>query len=193
MNELLISLLAGGFALGGSMLGSFLTRTNEHKQWLRNEKIRLYSEYLDMFGNVQIANVLKAIDDREPEEEIFEFYNRVHELCMRVILVAPGEIVEEVQKTMESIGELQTFAGNLSAEMNKKYFHAGQSEEEVEAAQGQMMAEIMEQLTETVESHAMDGYARLERVTNLMRDDLQVADSVHQGLAARLGIRKSDG
>lgn len=175
------------------MLGSFLTRTNEHKQWLRNEKIKLYSEYLDMFGNVQFANVFKAIDEGEPGEEIFGFYNRVHELCMRVILVAPGEIVDEVQKTIDSVGDLQVFAGNLADEMSRKYFHVGQSAAEQEAKQEEILAEILQVLRDKVESHAMDGYARLGTVTNLMRDDLRVASSVPRGFLSRLGIRKSDG
>ena len=107
--------------------------------------------------------------------------------------MASGEIVEEVQKAMESIGDLQAFGGNFPREMNKKYFYAGQSAAEVEAAKEQMMTEIAEQLTDKVESHTTDGYARLERAANLMREDLRVADSVHGGLASRLGIRKSDG
>ncbi|THJ67392.1 hypothetical protein E8P82_04605 [Arthrobacter echini] len=44
--ELVIALLAAGAALGGSLLGSFLTRTTEHKQWHRNEKNQAYIEYL---------------------------------------------------------------------------------------------------------------------------------------------------
>lgn len=43
---LLIPLGTGVFALIGSWLGSFLGRTTEHKQWLRNEKVETYSKFL---------------------------------------------------------------------------------------------------------------------------------------------------
>lgn len=193
MQPFWVPILTIGGTLLGIVVGALISRSNEHKQWLRNEKIKLYSEYLDMFGNAQFANIFKAMDVQEPGEEIFEFYNRVHELGMRVILVAPGEIIDEVQKTMSSVLDLQLFASNLPGEMNRKYFRPGQSEAEQDAKQEAMMAEIMEQLRNKVESHALKGYARLETITNLMRDDLRVSGSVPRGFASRLGIGKPNG
>ncbi|GAA2173544.1 hypothetical protein GCM10009784_08270 [Arthrobacter parietis] len=46
--ELLIALIAAISALGGSLLGSYLTRTTEHKQWLRNERLKAYIRFLEV-------------------------------------------------------------------------------------------------------------------------------------------------
>lgn len=47
MDSLIIAVVAGLFALTGGLLGSWLGRKNEHKQWLRNRKLDAYMEVLE--------------------------------------------------------------------------------------------------------------------------------------------------
>ncbi|MGO4650220.1 hypothetical protein AB4068_00845 [Arthrobacter sp. 2RAF22] len=44
---LVVPVATGGFALFGSWWGSRLGKTTEHEQWLRNEKVETYSQYVE--------------------------------------------------------------------------------------------------------------------------------------------------
>lgn len=46
-------IIAAVFALIGSFLGSWLTRTREHKQWHRDEKKKAYTEYLTKLDELE--------------------------------------------------------------------------------------------------------------------------------------------
>ncbi|MBT2522761.1 hypothetical protein [Arthrobacter sp. ISL-28] len=85
--DLQIALIAAAAALSGSLLGAFFTRTTEHKQWLRNEKMKAYEDFLE------VCHSFNAIirDSRAPLESASEETARIERLLVldRVALLAP--------------------------------------------------------------------------------------------------------
>ncbi|MHA7272579.1 hypothetical protein ACX80Z_04045 [Arthrobacter sp. TMT4-20] len=59
--ELLIALIAAGAALAGTLLGSFLTRTTEHKQWIRNEKKEAYWRFIEVHSDMKLDDTLPSL------------------------------------------------------------------------------------------------------------------------------------
>ncbi len=49
---LVVPILTGAFALGGSWLGAKLGKTTEHQQWIRNEKTEVYSQLMSMVTQI---------------------------------------------------------------------------------------------------------------------------------------------
>lgn len=63
--ELLIALIAAGAALAGSLLGSFLTRTTEHRQWQRDRK---YETFLRVMTQITyVEKMVASYDSNNPE------------------------------------------------------------------------------------------------------------------------------
>ncbi|MEW1821747.1 hypothetical protein AB0323_13325 [Arthrobacter sp. NPDC080031] len=73
---LVVPIATGSLALLGSWLGSRLGKTTEHEQWLRNEKIETYSEYLETIRRVDlllervVGGVSKPVELMEATDEL---------------------------------------------------------------------------------------------------------------------------
>jgi hypothetical protein len=67
--ELVIVLIAACAALAGSLLGSWLTRTTERKQWVRNQRLEVYKEIEIASGDLERAfsRGLTAKDGESPD------------------------------------------------------------------------------------------------------------------------------
>ena len=175
-------------ALIGVFAGSLLTRTNEHRQWLRNEKLSAYTAYLDKFGTIQVSTYFEMLDESEDIRDSLAYIDSIHRVCLRVIVLAPGEILTPVQESMDEVTRISTWSSSLSHELRAKYYRNGMTSGEREEAGELASAESFRQIHQEMLDYSMTGYKRLEKVANLMRDDLKVADYVPTNIFQRLTL-----
>lgn len=97
---LLIPLGTGVFALIGSWLGSFLGRTTEHKQWLRNQKQEAYSEFM-VTAEGQFNKLLMAALDQSTELDL----DSLDMTRGRLKLIAHPEVRTVAGDIMREIGQ----------------------------------------------------------------------------------------
>ncbi|WP_459322439.1 hypothetical protein [Arthrobacter sp. Sr24] len=173
-------------ALIGVLAGSLLTRTNEHKQWLRNEKLSVYTAYLEEFGTIQISNYFEMVDSAQDVKKMLALIDSVHRICLRVIVVAPVEIMETVQESLNDVMMISSWASDLPTRLGEKYFVDGMTEQERSEADEALTLEAAEMLHEKMLSFSTDGYKRIETIANLMRQDLNVGDNVPNGFFQRV-------
>lgn len=83
-----VPIVAGTFALIGSWFGSRLGRRNEHQQWLRNQKLVVYSEVLGAFDVLYLETGRPQVD-ADIHAELFSLVAKQS----RLSVVAP-EIVQ---------------------------------------------------------------------------------------------------
>lgn len=104
--ELVIALIAAAAALGGSLLGSFLTRTTEHKQWLRNQQRTTYADFIDSVGEIsRWASKAYKIEDWEVRNE--EGLRRISTLKSgHLVLFAPPATLDAAQDMINSLIDL---------------------------------------------------------------------------------------
>lgn len=116
-------LIAGVFALVGAGLGAFLGRVNEHKKWLREERMKAYQEYLSLFGVAQIRNFLQILGHADSAEaEVLPFFEKIHNASVRMMVLAPSKIADEVSETLDLMFELQGWANELPGELAQKHY-----------------------------------------------------------------------
>lgn len=173
-------------ALIGVFAGSLLTRTNEHRQWLRNEKLSAYSAYLEKFGTIQLSTYFEMLDESENIRDSLAFIDSIHRVCLRVIIIAPEEILVPVQESMDEVTRISTWSSNLSHELGAEYYRESMTSIEREEAGELVSAEAYRQINKEMTEYSMGGYRRLEKVANLMRDDLKVSDYVPTNIFQRL-------
>lgn len=180
MNDVLIAVLAGIFALGGSLLGAFLTRTNEHKQWLRNEKLKAYHEYLSVFGGGHMLGYFDIVDVPDPGEEFrtLRILEDTQKLCVRVIIISPVQIAEIVQETLDEVLALLNWYDSLVPEIRQKYYTEDMNDDERRVAGERFMAELTEAVHSKLTDYVQGSLSRLEQLSGLMAEDLGVSDKI---------------
>jgi hypothetical protein len=66
-SPLLIAVVSGIFALLGAFIGAWLTRTTDHKKWLRERRSEAYTRFLDLLSKAHVA-ATDIMFDRSIEE-----------------------------------------------------------------------------------------------------------------------------
>lgn len=103
MDSLSVAILTTSVGLLGIVVGSLLSKHNEHKQWLRNEKYKGYNEFLRRYKEAErsMVHLLRGYHD-ERETAL----KRVYELSRSQTFLLSSNSVFERQK------ELVSFVGD---------------------------------------------------------------------------------
>jgi hypothetical protein len=179
MTSLAVPVVAGVFVVLGAMIGAFLSRSNEHRQWLRNEKLKAYQEYVDRFGGAPLSTAFGIIgyDEREGPE-VIAAYEEMYRICLRVVFIAPVAIAEEANKTIEALGNLQGWINELPTVMHRDYLADDPKGKEAIAANKAMTSDIYRQLQDQLADFASDSISRVSVAADLMRKDLRIRQSI---------------
>jgi hypothetical protein len=167
-------IIAGAFALSGVVLGAVLGRTGDHRKWLRDERMKAYQQYLELFGVAQIRNFLEITGPSgvEPNNPLSHI-EQLHNAGMRVLLVAPPKIADEVSRSLDLLFEVQGWANDLPGVLAEKHYKAGMTVRERAEADESLRAEALEQLGQRLDDFLIQSVGRLENVTNLIRSELK--------------------
>jgi hypothetical protein len=103
-------LLAGTFAIVGTLAGNRLSHVNEHSQWLRNEKMMACSEYLSTAERL-VDGDLKSGDPQAISSAVGDAHNLSH---ARLTLVCPLDVVSAAIKLRESVVDVATLLAERS-------------------------------------------------------------------------------
>lgn len=136
--------------------------------------MKAYQQYLEHFGVAQIRNFLEITgpSGAEPSNPLSHFA-QLHNSGMRVLLVAPPKIADEVSKSLDLLFEVQGWANDLPSALAQKHYSADMTVEERAEADENLRAEAMEQLGQRLDDFLMQSVVRLENVTNLIRKELK--------------------
>lgn len=191
-----VAVIAGSFALIGAVIGAALTRTNEHRQWLRNEKAEAYRHYLEKVALPSPQNFFNILGPDDQEEEptaakYLAFFADVYAAAMRVMLIAPGKIGEEVNTQLDRMTALAGWHADLPSTLSEKYYYEGQGAAERKAADDLLRDEAMQELTSKMHLFVEESVEHSNRVATDMRWDLKVADYLPWGRIKSL-FRRSD-
>ncbi|MFE4198448.1 hypothetical protein ACFRJ9_21585 [Paenarthrobacter sp. NPDC056912] len=99
--------LTGLFAFVGTWAGSRFSHTNEHAQWLRNEKMAACSDFLMAVERI-VETELKSGNPRKIKEGIQASRDLSH---ARIVLVCPVGVAESAMKVREDLVDLATLIG----------------------------------------------------------------------------------
>lgn len=185
-----VAVVAGSFALIGALIGAFLTRSNEHRQWLRNEKAVAYREYLDRVALPSPQNFFEILGPSEQDEEpsptrMLEFFASVHKAAMRVMLVAPGPIGDQVGLHLDRMTSVVGWHNDLPGNLRAKYYSGELSADEKKEADKHLRADAFDQLFGKLEDFVLESVEHTNIVANHMRQDLKVKDHMPWGRIAR--------
>lgn len=194
-STLWVPILAGSFALIGAIIGAALTRNNEHRQWLRNEKADAYRHYLETVAlpapKVFLEILGRGESDEKPEvDRILDFVAANYSAAMRVMLIAPANINDEINAHLGRMGSLADWSNSLPEILGEKHFHIDQSEEEREAATAKLSAEAFQLLQEKLSEYVSESIEHSNKVASDMRQDLRVRDYLPWGRIKWLLRRK---
>jgi hypothetical protein len=175
ITSLLVPVVAGVFVVLGALIGAFLARSNEHRQWLRNEKLKAYQKFVETFAGAPLTNGLSIIgyDDREAAE-VVAAYEDMYRVCVNVQFVAPVAIAEEINRTTEALGNLQGWVNDLPRAMYEQYVSGNLTEEEAKAANRAMTADIHAQVQNKLADFTSDSIGRVNTAAEMMRKDLRI-------------------
>lgn len=179
MGDLWIPLLSGVLALIGAWLGAFFNRTNEHRQWLRNERLKAYNDYLELIGLTQLRHFMLLTDGSSGEA--MRLLEKFHDCSIKVAVVAPSEIAQEVINSLDDMAGVYSWAGNLPEELAKKHLRSDMPPEEREAAVERIGKEAYAMLSDRLETFFLGSLDRLNKIANLIREDLKVSE-IRRGL-----------
>jgi hypothetical protein len=156
-----------------------LARSNEHRQWLRNEKLKAYQKFVETFAGAPLTNGLSIIgyDDREAAE-VVAAYEDMYRVCLNVQFVAPAAIAEEMNRTTEALGNLQGWINELPRAMHRQYMSGDLTAKEAEAANEAMTADIQAQLQSKLAEFASESIGRVNTAAEMMRKDLRIRNRV---------------
>lgn len=172
--DVLGPVVAGAFALSGVVLGALLGRTGDHRKWLREERMKAYQQYLELFGLGQVRNFLAITGpaDFAPGNPLLHL-EQLHNAGLKVLLVAPPKIAEEVSETLNLLLEIQGWSNDLPGVLADKHYRAEMTERERADAEELLRAEATQQLELRLEDFLGQSISRLERITNLIRRELK--------------------
>lgn len=96
---LIVPVATGGLALFGSWWGSRLGKSTEHEQWLRNEKVETYSQYLETIrlGDILLNSVGSGVKN---VSDVLE--SRDHTGGSRLRLISPKSVREATEIHLQS-------------------------------------------------------------------------------------------
>lgn len=186
-----VAVVGGSFALIGAVIGSALTRTNEHRQWLRNEKAEAYRHYLEHVALPAPQNFFQILGNEKPEDDPYEptvltFFASVYSAAMRVMLIAPAKIGDEVNEHLDRMGAILAWYNDVPAELREKYYHADLNGNEKKSADERLRAEAFTQITARMEKFTGDSVEHSNRVATYMRWDLKPTDHLPWGRISSL-------
>ncbi|UKA61377.1 hypothetical protein [Arthrobacter sp. FW306-04-A] len=113
---LVVPVATGVLALFGSWWGSRLGKTTEHTQWLRNEKIETYSQYVETIrrGDIYLNSVIsgaKAMSDTLESND--------HTGGSRLRLISPKSVRDAAESHIESREAVLEFLDRSSLETSQ--------------------------------------------------------------------------
>lgn len=172
-------LIAGVFALSGVVLGATLGRASEHRKWLREERMKAYQQYLELFGVAQLRNFLDILGHQGQAQDVelsdsLALFEKLHNASVRVMVVAPAEIATEVSETLERMFELKGWADDLPKVLGEKHYSKGMTRAQREDASERVRQEAVEQMADRLEKFLDQSMDRLENIANLIRGNLRV-------------------
>ncbi|PRB44313.1 hypothetical protein CQ020_03640 [Arthrobacter sp. MYb23] len=175
MTNLWVPVVAGVFVVLGAMIGALLSRTNEHRQWQRNEKLKAYQKFVETFAGAPLSNAFNIIghDDREAAEMIAA-YEEMYKVCLNAQFLAPTAIAEEINKMTIALADLQGWVNDLPTVMYAKHMSGNLSAADAKAANEAMTSEIHRELQGKLSDFATDSIKRVNVAVGLMRKDLKV-------------------
>ncbi|KRF06355.1 hypothetical protein ASH00_08940 [Arthrobacter sp. Soil782] len=106
-------LVTGVFTLMGGGAGALLTKRNEHRQWVRNAKQEVYSEFLNDAGLLDLRVILDG------SAATPEMIAQQRKALQRLFILAPDDICEEAQNLVETVKEIARLNRNRSASMSQ--------------------------------------------------------------------------
>lgn len=111
------ALISGTVAVGAGYLGALWGSRNEHRQWLRNERLKAYSTFPEETGIANYGSILDA--SMITPEAIARQRSAMH----RLQLFAPDDICE---RAVEALATAKTFSrairdGAPTGGMDKTY------------------------------------------------------------------------
>ncbi|UPO77371.1 hypothetical protein [Arthrobacter sp. Helios] len=112
-----VSILTGAFALGGTWLGSRLGRTNEHKQWLRNQRQAAYSEMMGAFETLYLETGKPTIDSRSLQENLFDLAVKQG----RISIIGRAEITEMSEQLVDETWVMVQAARDVGPDADARY------------------------------------------------------------------------
>lgn len=204
--SLLVPVLTGIFALVGAYLGGLLNRTNEHKQWLRNEKVVAYREYLELMSIAMARNFLHFTDARPDDEPVdavdkyLERFERIYSASFRVVTIAPQPIADQVYEALDRLAQLKGWFESLPDTLSQKHLNPDDSEEERRAKLEDLQSDAMTELERGFDEFIAYSVAHANTIGTMMRADLKVRDRLpgerRERLTSKLPSlrpKKSDG
>lgn len=112
-----VSILTGAFALGGTWLGSRLGRTNEHKQWLRNQRQTAYSEMMGAFETLYLETGKPTIDSSALQENLFDLAVKQG----RLAIIGRAEIAEISERLLDETWVMVQAARDVGPDADSRY------------------------------------------------------------------------
>lgn len=95
----LIAFVSGLFALLGAFIGAWLTRTTDHKKWLRERRAEAYTKFLDLLSQAHVAATEimydKSIEELQQNIKVTEAYMPAMDCARIVRLYLPPERRQE--------------------------------------------------------------------------------------------------
>jgi hypothetical protein len=113
--EFWVALIAAGAALLGSLLGSWLTRTTEHKQWHRNEKAHLYGDFLKAMEHQRFYVFTRRVEVKGFSQTTQNMINQTA-LLQGLKLVASEPVSDAARAYMATLEELMKLVDAPDAE-----------------------------------------------------------------------------
>lgn len=114
--ELQIALIAAAAALTGSLLGSWLTRTTEHKQWRRNRATEAYGTFLQAVNPLS-GDTLVAL---YTEEGLEPFRRKIEDAYTDLILFGSDDVVDEALSLINLLKSLKAPQAETEAEFDRQ-------------------------------------------------------------------------
>ena len=112
-----VSILTGGFALAGGWIGSRLGRTNEHKQWLRNQRQTAYSEMLGAFDSLYLETGRPSADANVLNEGLFALVSKQG----RLSLLGPDEVTAISERLVDETWSMVDAARGIGPDAGDRY------------------------------------------------------------------------
>ncbi|WP_130449790.1 hypothetical protein [Zhihengliuella halotolerans] len=102
----IVPLLAGFLALLGSWKGAKWGKTTEHEQWLRNERLRVYTRFLEEDVPLDVARMTSWIGEGKAPP----VGDRGLQLITKILLIGGASTSEQARKVLDHHRALEAYA-----------------------------------------------------------------------------------
>lgn len=171
--EILIALIALSAALGGTALGSLLTKKNEHRQWLRNEKIMAYRNFLTALNPISTSTFHTLLNGDEDEQIAYD--QARNEAWMQLMMVASEKVARQATElynlTKRMKADLEIIPSEVVNSLSES-LQQGNLAHDVDRIQ----ATAKEMGYAAAQDHLAKVMLKHQRLTDAMRDDLLIAE-----------------